>query len=138
MEKEAAEKYLEACKRLRKAFVMTGLAVASNKPREWLERMPKGYRAEPLAKQAVDQMRERVVSGAVTTIVADPEPFTVLIYLGDDYVNARCIYGVWVGRRASFFGNAPKELPRLGMLTPEQAIAKGIPMPKEESADGNS
>lgn len=137
---------------LRRSFAMMALAKLSNRPREELfkqelskvsvngvmkdvfEEVPKlinlpdEFRATRLPNDVADKLRERVARGDVTTIVAKPEPFTWII-LKSGHEEFRTIYGLWVGRPASWRGKInPDALPRLG-LTGEEAAAKGIPIP---------
>jgi len=128
----------ETFKPLRRALAMFALAKASHMPREELEALTKelpGFSASAVPIDTARRLQERVAKGAVTCIVANPEPFTALQYVGT-FGNASCIYGIWAARRASWYGKreAPK---RIGVLTREEAIAKGIPMPDESPPIGD-
>lgn len=135
---------IETWDALRRAFAMMSLAMVSNWPRERLFQrnkeneftaklnLPDNFRATPLPKEVAEKLRDRVARGDVTTIQPNPEPFTwIVIVTGHEEL--RCIYGIWVGRPASWRGRIdPAKLPRLDTyLTPEEAVAKGIPLPKE-------
>ncbi len=136
---------------IRRSFAMMALAMAANMPREKLfkhelvrveingiiqnamQEVPKVvlpmFRAVRLPTDIADKLRVRVARGDVTTIVPQPEPFTwLLTKVGENEL--RCIYGIWVGRPASWRGKInPDNIPHLGALTVAEAEAKGIPVP---------
>lgn len=149
------QKIIEAYDSLRRAFAMMALAIAANMKRDdlfmkeqvkvevngerqiVLQEIPKltlhesvQMRATRLPTVVADRLRERVARGDVTCIVANPEPFTWLIVKAG-HEEFRCIYGIWVGRPASWRGRIdPAKLPRLdNAMTVDEAIAKGIPVP---------
>lgn len=140
---------------LRRSLAMMALAKISNWPREQLFKKEKAsvsvngvmqlveeevakltidfdkVNAKRLPREIADKLRERVARGDVTCIVKQPEPFTWLTFKLEDGNEVRTIYGIWVGRVASWRGNIdPAALPHLGAMTPEEAEAKGIPVPK--------
>lgn len=84
-----------------RAFAMVGLAIASSKPREFATNA--GIRSEPIKGFIAEQLASAVEDGSVTTIVESPQPFTFLITSGC-FGEIRAIYGVWVGRKASWYG----------------------------------
>lgn len=123
------------------AFMMMALATVSNKPREELFNLkvgaggeveidlnlPSEFRAAFIPKDKADALRERVVRGDVTCIVANPEPF-VWLYVKVGEREFRCVYGLWIGRPASWRGKInPTSLPHMAM-TPSEAEQKGIPV----------
>lgn len=140
---------------LRRSFAMMALAIASNMKRDELfmkeqvkveingerqmvlQEIPKltlpsdvQMRATRLPTAVADKLRARVARGDVTCIVSNPEPFTWLV-IKAGHEEFRCIYGIWVGRVASWRGKIdPAKLPRLdNAMTVDEAIAKGIPVP---------
>ncbi len=124
------QQIIEVYDNLRRAFAMMALAMVSDKPREKLkELMPNTMRLVPIPVDVRDKLRLRVARGDVTTIVADPEPF-MWIVIKTAHEELRSIYGIWVGRTASWRGKVdPDKLPHIGAMTPQEAEAKGIPIP---------
>lgn len=153
MKEQNLHTYLVACDALRRSFAMMALAMISDWPREKLfkreriraqidgkdvmveqevpklQGMPDNFRAVRLPDAICGKLRERVARGDVTTIVPEPEPFTwLVIETGGEEM--RTIYGIWVGRPASWRGRIdPKKLPHIGAMTVAEAEAKGIPVP---------
>lgn len=147
------QQIIDGFDRLRRAFAMMSLAMVSNWSRERLfkkERvqvsiggvmqevleevaklnLPSEFRAVRLPSNIADKLRARVARGDVTCIVANPEPFT-WITIKSAHEELRIIYGIWVGRPASWRGKVdPDKLPHLGAMTVKEAEAKGIPIPQ--------
>ena len=114
---------------IRRAFAMMALAMASDWPREKLTTLPTGFRCEVIPYGTAVQLQNRVVNGDVTCIVPNPEPFTYIFFKGT-FGELRTVYGIWIGKAASWRGTiAPPK--RNGVLTREEALAKGIPLPDE-------
>lgn len=115
------------------AFAMMSLAIATAKlKREDLETLPKGMSAGVIPTTVAVKLRERVASGDVTCVVPNVEPFTaVYIMTGPTAKRSelRCVWGLWIGRQASWKGTTRAPLQRLGVMTPDEARAKGIPVP---------
>jgi len=124
------QEYLEFCNSLRRAFAMMALAMMSAVPRDELIKTTKyGIRQVAIPTDVRDKLRLRVARGDVTCIVAKPEPFVWLV-ITSAHEEFRAIYGIWVGRPASWRGKIDHEnLPHLDAMTPAEAIAKGIPIP---------
>ena len=63
---------------IRRSFAMMALAmVSATFTREQLETdLPPGMTAELVPPSIADKLKERMISGAVTTIRPNPEPFT--------------------------------------------------------------
>ena len=112
-----------------RAFAYVALAMISNWPRERLQTLGKEFRFKRLPSDVCDRLRRTVANGDVTCIVSQPEPFTwIVVKCGEEYF--RTIWGVWVGRPASWRGKIdPDSLPHIGMMTTAEAEAKGIPIP---------
>lgn len=116
-----------------RAFAMTTLAMIASKPRDQLESLitHAGASLEPMPPETAARLRENIVSGAVTSIVSNPEPL-LFMKLNGSYGTLRAVYGVWLERKASFYGVPQKPLPRLGMKTAEEAGLADLVMPVED------
>lgn len=151
MEKQTIVQIWDA---LRRAFAMMSLAMVSDWPRERLfkrasvkisvdgvmkevleevpkltSNVPSNMRAVRMPHDIGEKLRRRVARGDVTTIVPHPEPFTWIV-ITSGHEELRTIYGIWVGRAASWRGKVdPDKLPHLGAMTVQEAEAKGIPIP---------
>lgn len=144
----------ESIECLRRSFAMQALAIVSTFEREKLFKkkpvkisvdgivkeveeevpelkdLPSYFRATRLPSDIADKLRTRVARGDVTCIVRNPEPFTWLTFKLEDGNEVRTIYGIWVGRAASWRGKINTDaLPHIGAMTPAEAEAKGIPVP---------
>lgn len=121
-----------------RAFASATLGMITARKRSELEAIVTriGAWTEDLDVETALKLRRKVELGEVQSLSANPEPY-LYVHLKGSWGHIRSVYGLNLQKRASFFGNAPKELPRFGTLTREQAIAKGIPMP-EEKPDGDS
>lgn len=123
---------------LRRAFAMMTLAMVSNKPREYIEHLTKtlpGFAATAMPPDEAERLQNAIVNGDVTCIVANPMPGMRLWYQGS-FGNGKSIYGIWT-KPASWRGTRAAPPKRVGWLTPEQAMAKGIPLPSEDELRAN-
>jgi hypothetical protein len=112
---------------LGRAFVMVSLAAASHAPRNTLETLSPDLKIIPITDDAlIAKLKEVVLNGDVTCIVPAPEPFVFIHHVS---TGMRTVYGIWVGRKASWRGAIT--IPKSQLLTREQAIAQGIPLPDE-------
>jgi hypothetical protein len=113
-----------------RAFANVALAIVSNWPREKLQTLGREFRFKALPPAVGNKLRATVAQGDVTCIVPQPEPFTwIIIKCGNEYF--RTVYGIWVGRPASWRGQInPNSIPLLGVLTLDEAMQKGIPIPE--------
>lgn len=101
-----AEAALLMC--LRRAFAMMSLAIAASFPREKLNKLPQGFRLEPVPVTLRGQLGRAIRDGDVTVIVTHPYPLSLIYY--DAFPGIHIPYGVWIGRPASWKGKLkPKQ-----------------------------
>lgn len=113
---------------LQRSFAMLALAIISaTKTREELATLPPEFRAEWVPDAVAVKLRERMLRGDVTCIRPNPEPFTFVFWLGS-WGSVRCVWGMWLERPASWRGKI--EAPKRQLITREEAISRGIPLPE--------
>lgn len=114
---------------LQRAFGMLALAIASTWDRENLVNLPPNFRIVPMKTVIADHLNTRMLNGDVTCIVKNPRPFIFIhMTLAGGFVQ-RCVWGMWLERKASWV----EKYKTVGsnILTRDEAVAKGIPMPNE-------
>jgi hypothetical protein len=93
-----------------RAFAMLALAlVSSGKVTVEDAVQLRGFSHSPMPEGQAVRLREAALIGQVTTVVAGPEPYT-FIYMAGGYGSVRTVRGIWMERKASFYG---KVLPPL-------------------------
>ena len=90
------------CYNVARAFASMALAIASA-GRVDLEAVKelRGFTTSPMDEGAVERLRYAALIGQVTTIVPNPEPYT-LLHVSGSYGSRRTVLGVWMEKKASF------------------------------------
>lgn len=130
-------KHEECCCNAVAAFSYLGLAVAvgfdvrTKEPGVLPELSSVQYRYEDVPVGHRVKLREAMRVGQVTTIVQSPEPLQYFI-CKTTAGEARCVYGVWLERRASWYGkktipsSAFQDASKLDFEPPEDDPEGGI------------
>lgn len=107
---------------LQRAFAMFALASIANKPRDkLLAYCHDGVTIEPVTERETTlKLQECVAVGDITCIVPDPQPFVWLVYRGS-FGAVRMLYGLWVGREASWKGKRALPVHAIKPLSEENA-----------------
>jgi hypothetical protein len=115
---------------IRRAFVMFALAKASHMTREEVEKLNTtlpGFKAVAIPTEFAEKLKDAIANGDVTCIVPNPEP-AMYVGLHGSFGNAQAVYGIW-NKPASWKGTiAP---PKRHLISRDEAILRGIPMPDE-------
>lgn len=114
------------CCNAARAFAMFGIAIAASQTAR-LEELPKGYSYQELSEMHANLLRTACMSGQVTTIVPDPAPYVYILATGE-FGTVRGTYGVWLERKASFYGTRPSMRP-----SPLKEAPADLQMPEGET-----